>query len=604
MTLTTRKHRWGKTWLGALGMATAMAHAQAADVASASVSTRLGTFVGFMVDGDVSTYWQSAAGAATSDSIVLDRGVLKTVTSIDLHMAAPKLPDARIEQGVVEVSWDKASWTPVGRFSQTNEVHLTAPPGLQARYVRVRPTAAQTKSFVIRELAVDRQLASTSTASVLFSSVGAITDGDTSSFWKSLRAPTPMDSVVLDQGRAVRLGRIDLSMGEPRNPDARIQAGVIEVSNDSASWNPIGAFADTSDVQVTAPAGTVARYVRARPTSVQTQAIVVREFSAITQPGQPTSGPGGSDYAHGDMRVSVGGSGANEYYVFEPIHPTPASAPLAVIMHGFGDFSGYGMHQELIRHTVLKGNVVIYPRWQTSVVSPCLGPFYIQPCVNSAVEGIRGGIAFLQADASRVQPDLDKTSYFGFSFGGIITANFLNRYAALGLPKPRVMFLDEPHDGGFLGASEPALDKSLAGIPSTTLVECHVGANGVNDEKPGFENSTCNALFPRLAHIPAQNKALVLSYTDAYGAPDLSSGHGVSSGSGGVSSGQNVVSRVDAYDWNFVWKVWDALRDTAYHGTNSEFALGDTPEHRSMGVWSDGTPIKPLKVQHEAPIRP
>lgn len=600
--------QWCTAMLGTLAL-TALAlapasHATAADVASTGLAAPLGKTPSLMVDGDITTFWQSAGGASPTDAVLLDRGVLKTVTAVDVYMTSPQAPDARIDQGVVEVSWDKVSWTSIGTFAQTNQVHLTAPTGLQARYVRVRPTAAQSKSIVIREFAVDRSLASSTAPSMLWSKVGAIADGDTRSFWRSARAPAPTEAVMLDQGRSVRLGRVDLMMSEPKNPEARIQSGVVEVSNDKISWNPIGFFAGANDVQVAAPTGTTARYIRARPVMTQITPIVVREFSAITQPAQPTSGPGGSDYAHSDMRVSVGGSGANEYYVFEPINPKPPSAPLAVITHGFGDYSGYEMHKELIRHTVLKGNVVIYPRWQTSVVSPCLGPFYIQPCVNAAVEGIRGGIAYLQADAERVQPDLDKASYFGFSFGGIITANFLNRYVALGLPKPRVLFLDEPHDGGFLGASEPALDKSLAGIPSTTLVECHVGANGVNDEKPGFENSTCNALFPKLAHIPAQNKALVLSYTDAHGDPALSSGHGVSAGDGGVSSGQNVVSRLDAYDWNFVWKVWDALRNTAYYGTDSAYALGDTPEHRSMGAWSDGTPIKPLKIQHEAPIRP
>ena len=41
-----------------------------------------------------------------------------------------------------------------------------------------------------------------------------------------------------------------------------------------------------------------------------------------------------------------------------------------------------------------------------------------------------------------------KTSYFGFSFGGIITANLTNRWRKLHLPKPRAIWLEDPHDGG------------------------------------------------------------------------------------------------------------------------------------------------------------
>jgi hypothetical protein len=211
--------------------------------------------------------------------------------------------------------------------------------------------------------------------------------------------------------------------------------------------------------------------------------------------------------------------------------------------------------------------------------------------MTSALNGIRGAIAFLHNNPSRVQPELERTSYFGFSFGGIITANLMNRYAALALPEPRVIFLDDPHDGGFTGPDEPALDDSLAGIPSTTKVQCHTGAETISVEP----RSTCNAVFPKLGHIPNENKDLVLTYTDTHGAPALSSAHGVCAGRAGEAN---------AYDWNFCWKVWDALRSAAYDGTDAEYALGDTVEHRSNGYWSDGVPIAPLKIQDDAPISP
>ncbi len=316
--------------------------------------------------------------------------------------------------------------------------------------------------------------------------------------------------------------------------------------------------------------------------------------AAITQPPQPKSGPGGSDYSNADWRVSSGGAGSDAWYVFEPIKPRPANAPLAIVMHGYFEFAGYNTMYTLIRHTVRKGNVVIYPRWQTDIAAPCPGPFKIEPCMTSAVNGIRGALTYLRASPTRVQPQLKRTSYFGFSFGGIITANLANRYRSLNLPRPRAIFLDDPHDGGFAGFGEPALDDSLAGIPPSVKLQCHSGADGVI-AGAGKADSSCNAVFPKLAQIPKRNKDLVLTETDRHGTPPLSSAHGVCAGRPGTA---------DAYDWNFCWKVWDALRSCAYYGTDCRYALGKTPAHRSNGRWSDGVPIARLKIQHTAPIRP
>ena len=61
---------------------------------------------------------------------------------------------------------------------------------------------------------------------------------------------------------------------------------------------------------------------------------------------------------------------------------------------------------------------------------------------------------------------------------------------------------------------------------------------------------------------------------------------------------------LELHDWNFCWKVWDALRSCAYSGKDCRYALGDTRQHRSNGRWSDGGPITPLAVQDRAPIHP
>jgi hypothetical protein len=322
--------------------------------------------------------------------------------------------------------------------------------------------------------------------------------------------------------------------------------------------------------------------------------VAAQPVHAATQPGQPASGPGGSDYSHAGVRVTAGGTGNDAWYVFEPTGPQPAAAPLAVITHGYFEYAGHAQMEELIRHTVRKGNVVIYPRWQTGVADPCPGPFNIEPCITSTVNGISGGLQYLRETPGAVQAQLQRTSYFGFSFGGIITANMLNRYVSLGLPRPRAIFLEDPHDGALNGHGEPALDSSLAGIPADVKLQCHSSQQGVLRE-PGKEQSSCNAIFPKLRHIPLANKDIVMTFADTHGTPALGAPHGVCAASAG---------NANAYDWNFCWKVWDGLRDAAYFGRNCRFALGDTREHSSNGRWSDGVPIARLKIQDAGPIGP
>jgi hypothetical protein len=53
---------------------------------------------------------------------------------------------------------------------------------------------------------------------------------------------------------------------------------------------------------------------------------------------------------------------------------------------------------------------------------------------------------------------------------------------------------------------------------------------------------------------------------------------------------------VNALDFYGTWKLFDALCDAAFYSKNREYALGNTPQQRFMGLWSDGTRVKELIV--------
>ena len=53
---------------------------------------------------------------------------------------------------------------------------------------------------------------------------------------------------------------------------------------------------------------------------------------------------------------------------------------------------------------------------------------------------------------------------------------------------------------------------------------------------------------------------------------------------------------VNALDYYGTWKLFDGLIDAAFTGKNRDYALGNTPQQRFMGLWSDGVPVKVLDL--------
>ena len=53
---------------------------------------------------------------------------------------------------------------------------------------------------------------------------------------------------------------------------------------------------------------------------------------------------------------------------------------------------------------------------------------------------------------------------------------------------------------------------------------------------------------------------------------------------------------INAIDYYGLWKLFDGLCDAAFYHRNREFALGNTPEQRFMGRWSDGVAVKEMRV--------
>ncbi len=336
-----------------------------------------------------------------------------------------------------------------------------------------------------------------------------------------------------------------------------------------------------------------------------------------TPPSQPQTGPGGKQYVHSGVTKNRYGKGGQEYWIFEPDTPKPtAAAPLVVFLHGWGGMNPmyYGAW---IDHLVKRGNIVVYPRYQASLLTP------IREFTPNTLHAIKDAIERLKTEPGHVRADLNKFATVGHSVGGLLAASVAALASESGLPQVRAVMSVEP------GITESPINIPLADfekIPAETLLLAVAG-----DQDTLVRDFDAKRIYYESTRVPESNKDYVTLVSDTYGTPglqashraptaqskDYDSGEGIGGGpaetsvgsgrAGGLPTrrvdGPQIRGRerletmmVNALDFYGTWKLFDALSDAAFYGKNREFALGNTPQQRFMGVWSDGVPVKELKV--------
>ena len=301
-------------------------------------------------------------------------------------------------------------------------------------------------------------------------------------------------------------------------------------------------------------------------TTLSFQTIVAKDGDP-TQPNQPPSGPGGSDYKHNKVIKTRYKYGAQQYWIFEPDDPKPESAPLIVFNHGWSAMFPI-FYKAWVYHIVKKGNIVVYPRYQFGLY------FGFKNFYSNAVQAVKDAIYELE-NGNHVSPELDKFAIVGHSLGGGITA-YMAAYAEdLGLPIPKAIMPVQP-------AILSLVD--LSKISNETLMLVIVGED---DDIVG--DMSGKKIFYESTQIPVSQKDFVIQVTDTYGKPDLVADH--------LAPLCVPFSKtVDAMDYYSTWKLFDALTDYAFYGINREYCFDNTPQQRFMGLWSDGTPVKELIV--------
>lgn len=301
-----------------------------------------------------------------------------------------------------------------------------------------------------------------------------------------------------------------------------------------------------------------------------------------TPPGQREAGPGGQDYVYERVSVKRYGEGADGYWVLSPDKPGDRSLPVLVFVHGLNQ-THYAANWLWLRHLVLRGAVVVFPQYQT------LGA--VDPTTFTAKAGgaVRDAIKRLGQD-ERLNIDTQRFAMVGHSLGGTIIVNLAARHEHFGLPRPKALMPVLPGDTRALtglGALLPGVTEDHRTVHANTLMLIIASDNDRFVGK-GF----AERIYKKTKHIDPDDKDLIVLSSDTHGSPALVSDHFIPSA---YTDGRGR-DTADAYDFA-LWRWFDALVDAAFEdGKNKQVALGDTPEQRDLGKWSDGTPVREPEV--------
>ncbi len=309
--------------------------------------------------------------------------------------------------------------------------------------------------------------------------------------------------------------------------------------------------------------------------------------TVATAPPQPTTGPGGSNYAYGSVTVNGpywaaghAGDDTYRYFIYEPAQPTPAVAPVVLFLHGWlsydpNDYGGW------LVHMARKGYTVVWVQYDTLNI-----PWSFATAASVAWKDALARLnntAEAHVRPARTAAGAMKTAYVGHSAGayvGAIMAVRATRYWN-NMPKPFAIVAIEPGGGSGL---IPGDDFSKID-PSTNMVLV------VGDEDNIVCSDTATKLWDSTPQILDPQKDYLYVISDTHGQPLQLATHFFPN-----TSGQWDTAAVDARDFFVTWKLSVATLNCTFNGTDCTTALGNgSPSQINMGTWSDGLPLNKMQ---------
>jgi hypothetical protein len=314
-------------------------------------------------------------------------------------------------------------------------------------------------------------------------------------------------------------------------------------------------------------------------------AITLLSAQTPTAPPQPTTGPGGSDYPFGSYSKTtklldplLGGS--NGFYIYQPENPEPATAPVALFIHGY-DGNTTEPYEVWMQHVAQMGFIVIWVEYDTNTPAAEFASTVLSD-YQLALKHIA------RKNRSYVQPATDARGdvisvVFGHSAGAYLTFPVAQLAAepGSGLAPFKAIVAIEPGQGEIPSFTD------VSAIPASTQL---VMATGDEDGTPGI----CLAakIWGQVTQIPASNRDFLEAVTDTYGVPQQLGNHWFPLTSHEVHD----TAAVDDRDYNITWKLSVGGFKCAIAGTDCSYGLGHGDfDQIDMGRWSDGTVVNQLR---------
>lgn len=308
---------------------------------------------------------------------------------------------------------------------------------------------------------------------------------------------------------------------------------------------------------------------------------------------------------HQAVRVMTLGDGAQRVYVFMPAQPAlkQGKAPVVLFHHGWQGMNPLNFGG-LIDHLARSGQVVIYPVYQESErTSP-------QVVTANAAAADRRALAAL-GKRYRLTADPRRVLYFGYSMGAAISLNLALDPKKHHLPAPRALVLAAPGDAQHVARGEEG--RSIIGpvekLPRTLPVAIVTGAADTTIGLP-----TGRLLARRLCKIRADRRVLMVLPSGEHDGQKVNAGHGspgapdhrydfaldrrdipdLIAGRAGFEASASL-NQLDFYGY---WKVLNAMIDSLPAGKLPASVFGNgTPQQTYLGVWLDGTPYPPARIE-------